>query len=88
MCWYPCIVSLKVLLLLLHCCLDMQSIEALDALLTAVPELAPPPYILVGHSAGGQIALHYATTYGPNKVAGLSLLDRYVHSCEHSMVQA
>lgn len=56
---------------------NVQSIESLEALLTADPELAPPPYILVGHSAGGQMAMHFAQTYS-NKVAGLALLDRWV----------
>lgn len=55
----------------------MQSTEALEGLLSAVPDLAPPPYILVGHSVGGQLAMHFADTFGPNKVAGLALLDRW-----------
>jgi pimeloyl-ACP methyl ester carboxylesterase len=63
------------------CFVNVQSTEALAALLDAVPELAPPPYILVGHSAGGQLAMHFAQTYGPNKVAGLTLLDRWVCRC-------
>lgn len=64
-----------VALMLLGPSLNTQGIEALEDLLAAVPELAPPPYILVGHSAGGQLAMHFAQTYS-SKVAGLALLDR------------
>jgi pimeloyl-ACP methyl ester carboxylesterase len=61
--------------MLLHVC--VQSTEALHSLLPAVPDMAPGPYIIVGHSAGGQLALQYAAKHR-NDVPGLALLDRWV----------
>lgn len=58
-----------------------QSTEALFSLLSAVPELAPTPYILVGHSAGGQLAMNFAAIHR-DKVAGLTLLDRCVQATQ------
>lgn len=58
-------------------CMCVQSTEALRSLLAAVPDMAPGPYIVVGHSAGGQLALQYAAKHRSD-VAGLALLDRWV----------
>lgn len=54
-----------------------RSTEALWGLLAAAPAsmAAPPPFILVGHSAGGQLALQFAASH-PDDVAGVALLDR------------
>lgn len=46
--------------------------EELHLLLEAAGE--PPPYVLVGHSLGGLLSLHYAQRY-PAETAGLVLLD-------------
>jgi pimeloyl-ACP methyl ester carboxylesterase len=50
----------------------LESVEDLHALLSAVG--AEPPYLLVGHSFGGLLALMYAGTY-PDEVSGLVLAD-------------
>lgn len=60
----------------MHAC-SAQNSEALYNLLAAVPDMAPAPYIIAGHSAGGQLALNYATKHRSD-VAGLALLDKWV----------
>lgn len=58
--------------------LPAQDTEALHGLLAAAPaSLVPPPFILVGHSAGGQLALQYAASY-PDEVSGIALLDKCI----------
>jgi pimeloyl-ACP methyl ester carboxylesterase len=48
-----------------------RNVETLNAVVKA---LAPPPYLLVGHSLGGVIARGYSHTH-PTEVAGLVYLD-------------
>ncbi|MFM2042981.1 MAG: hypothetical protein RLY86_1557 [Pseudomonadota bacterium] len=49
-----------------------QAVERLDRILDAAG--VRPPYILVGHSLGGQYVLTYAARF-PGKVVGILLLD-------------
>lgn len=53
----------------------LQATHALHSLLTTLG-VAEAPYIIVGHSAGGQLALAFAAAY-PELVAGVGLLDSY-----------
>lgn len=53
-----------------------QAATALHALLTSPDVTAPAPYILIGHSVGGQLNLHFAALY-PTLVSGVSLVDSY-----------
>jgi len=50
---------------------------ALAALLTAAGER--PPFIIAGHSAGGDMAIQFAALYKEN-VAGLVLMDAYTEA--------
>lgn len=60
-----------------------ESVEYLRALLAEAH--VAPPYLLVGHSLGGQIVLMYAKLY-PEEVAGIVLVDgrtpRFSDVCE------
>jgi hypothetical protein len=68
-------------------CTQHQSADALHKLLAgAPPGMAPPPYIVAGHSAGGQLALQYAASY-PDDVAGIALLDR-CGCCRHERTRS
>lgn len=52
----------------------LSTTKALKSLLTGLNITGP--YILAGHSAGGQLALTYAAMF-PSEVKGLALLDSY-----------
>lgn len=55
----------------------MQGPYALRSLLAAVNE--PGPYIIAGHSVGGQLALQFGALF-PNLTAGLALIDSYAET--------
>ncbi|MDO9488987.1 MAG: alpha/beta hydrolase, partial [Sphingomonadaceae bacterium] len=49
-----------------------ESVDRLDALLAAAGE--PAPFVMVGHSLGGALALMYAARY-PDRTAAVAMID-------------
>lgn len=50
----------------------VESVDRLDALLTAAGE--PAPFVMAGHSLGGALALMYAARY-PHRTAAVAMID-------------